>query len=93
MPLTWNEFGFNARFELFIVGVLWNNHKNLQNVQTLTPLSRCNSFGISGEHGCLANVVQSQKEHDHTFHTDTTASMRGAAVTERIDVGFDFLQI
>ena len=52
--------------------------------------SRSNPFGITREHGCLADVVQAEEQHSHTFQTDSAARVGRAAVAERVDVFLDF---
>ena len=50
-------------------------------------------LGVTGEHGGLADVVQTQVQHHHPLHTDTATSVRRAPVAERVDVSSDLLKI
>ena len=49
------------------------------------------SLGVSWEHGCLANVVESAEELNDTFHAKTSASMSRCAILECVDVVLDGL--
>jgi hypothetical protein len=57
---------------------------------SLDVKSRRNPFGITREHGCLADVVQAEEQHGYAFQTDAAASVGRAAVAERVNVCFDF---
>lgn len=45
------------------------------------------ALGVSWEHRGLADVVETQVEHDHSLQADATTSVRRTAVSERVDVG------
>jgi len=45
--------------------------------------------GVAREHAGLANVVQAEEEHDHTLQTDTSATVRGRTIAERLQIRGD----
>ena len=54
--------------------------------------SRREPLRISGEHGSLAYVVQSQVEHADPLQADAPSSMRWTAVPEGVHVRLDGVQ-
>jgi hypothetical protein len=55
--------------------------------------SRGNSLGVTGEQGCVSDVLESQVEHNHSFEADSSTSVRVGSVFEAVDVVLDGLRV
>jgi hypothetical protein len=51
------------------------------------------SLWVTGEHGCLPDVVKTQIEHRYSLESDSASGMWRASVPKRIDVPLDLLTV
>lgn len=54
---------------------------------------RSQSFRITREHWCFADIIQPQIQHCYSLQSNSTTGMRRTTVLERINVALDLVQV